>query len=336
MSVAQLVYWAVAASSVVLVVGTVHARRATPSPKLVGAPPHDLWESAFLAGGPGRVADAAVAGMHSDGRLAIGGPGIVSARGPAVSHDPVESAVLDALAQTPGGSLPRLRATIMRSGAVQQIGDRLAARGLLHHPDTSRPWRRLAKAQIGFCMAVFFFGIFLSVTGNLDDGAPKHPQQLPFVFKVTPAVFAGILIGSLCRNAVGRRLTKAGKRELKRFRTANETLAAAPVDGAQPAALAVAVGGAALLMDQLLRDHLLAAQQAVAASAGTATVTASGGPDSGTGWSSPADGAVWCGSSGGSGCGGSSCGASSGGGHGGSSRGGGSSGGGSSCGSSSS
>ncbi|WP_258052931.1 TIGR04222 domain-containing membrane protein [Streptomyces sp. Ru73] len=286
MSFAQLVYLAVAASSVVLIVGTVHTRRAAPSPRtvLVDVPSHDLWENAFLAGGPGRVADAAIAGMHSDGRLVIGGPGTVTARRPAVSHDPVESAVLEALARTPGGSLARLRPVIMRSAAVQQIGDRLADRGLLRRPEAGRPWRQLARLQIGACMGIFFLGIFQSVTGGLDDGAPQYPQNMPFVLKVTPAVFAGIFIGTLCRNAVRRRITKEGKRVLKRFRTANKAAAAGPAG--QPAALAVAVGGAALLVDQVLREYLQEAQRAASGAGAAAVASAGAGPGGGwsTGW----------------------------------------------------
>ncbi|GAA0471213.1 MULTISPECIES: TIGR04222 domain-containing membrane protein [Streptomyces] len=331
MSFAQLVYLAVAASSVVLIAGTVHTRRASPSPRtdLVDVPSHDLWENAFLAGGPGRVADAAIAGMHGDGRLAIGGPGTVSARRPAVSHDTVESAVLEALARTPGGSLARLRPTVMRSGAVQQIGDRLADRGLLRRPEAGRPWRQLARLQIGACMGIFFLGIFQSVTGALDDGAPQYPQNMPFVLKVTPAVFAGIFIGTLCRNAVRRRITKDGKRALKRFRTANKAAATGPA--AMPA-LAVAIGGAALLTDRALREHLLEAQRAARGPAAASAVSASGAA-SGAGWSAAGDaGGLWCGSSGGgTGCGNSSCGGSASG-TGGSSCGGSSSGGSSSCG----
>ncbi|MEU6119013.1 TIGR04222 domain-containing membrane protein [Streptomyces sp. NPDC047117] len=311
MSFAQLVYLAVAASSVVLIAGTVHTRRAAPSPRavLVDVPSHDLWENAFLAGGPGRVADAAIAGMHSDGRLAIGGPGTVSARRPAVSHDPVESAVLEGLARTPGGALARLRPTVMRSGAVQQIGDRLADRGLLRRPEAGRPWRQLARLQIGACMCVFFLGIFQSVTGALDDGAPQYPQNMPFVLKVTPAVFAGIFIGTLCRNAVRRRITKDGKRALKRFRTANKAAAAGPAG--LPAALAVAVGGAALLTDRALREHLLEAQRAARRPAAANAMSANGSSP-GTGWSGAGDtGGLWCGSSGGgTGCGNASCGGS--------------------------
>ncbi|MEV0603717.1 TIGR04222 domain-containing membrane protein [Streptomyces sp. NPDC050315] len=295
MSFAQLVYWAVAASSVVLIAGTVHTRRATPSPRtplLVDVDSHDLWENAFLAGGPGRVADAAIAGMHGDGRLAIGGPGTVTARRPAVSHDPVESAVLEALARTPGGSLTRLRPTVMHSAAVQQIGDRLADRGLLRRPETGRRWRQLARLQIGACMCVFFLGIFQSVTGGLDDGAPQYPQNMPFVLKVTPAVFAGIFVGTLCRSAVRRRITKAGKRALKRFRAANKAAAADPAD--RSAALTVAVGGVAVLVDRVLRDHLLEAQRAAA---GTATAAAVSSTGPGADWSATGDsGGTWCGS----------------------------------------
>ncbi|MGG7570860.1 TIGR04222 domain-containing membrane protein [Streptomyces sirii] len=91
---------------------------------------HNVWEAAFLAGGPGRVVDAAVAGMHEDGLLAVGGPGVVTVRG-AAARDAVEAAVVDAVLRTPGGALAAVRIEAMRSPAVQGVGDRLAARGLL-------------------------------------------------------------------------------------------------------------------------------------------------------------------------------------------------------------
>ncbi|MEK8172863.1 TIGR04222 domain-containing membrane protein [Streptomyces sp. M19] len=63
-------------------------------------------EAAFLSGGPGQVADTVICRMRSDGRLAIGGPGVVSVRQP-VAHHPVEHAALDVLATAPDGALER-------------------------------------------------------------------------------------------------------------------------------------------------------------------------------------------------------------------------------------
>ncbi|MGW8396034.1 TIGR04222 domain-containing membrane protein [Streptomyces lydicus] len=140
MAFAACVYAVLGVSSLVLVIGTVVLRLRTPSVRRADALAHDVWETAFLAGGPARVVDAAVAAMHEDGRLTVGGPGVVTVR-QATARDAVEAAVLDAVARTPGGALATLRAEAMRSPAVQDIGDRLAARGLMRHPRLGRGWR---------------------------------------------------------------------------------------------------------------------------------------------------------------------------------------------------
>ncbi|MCZ1006949.1 TIGR04222 domain-containing membrane protein [Streptomyces lydicus] len=84
----------------------------------------------------------------------------------AFAHDAVEAAVLDAVARTPGGALPVLRATARRGPAVQSVGDRLAARGLLRRPEPGLPWRRLASAQMTACVVLFFVAMLLSFTGS--------------------------------------------------------------------------------------------------------------------------------------------------------------------------
>ncbi|MER7153470.1 TIGR04222 domain-containing membrane protein, partial [Streptomyces lydicus] len=96
------VYVGLGVSSLVLVIGTVVLRLRTPSVRRADALAHDVWEAAFLAGGPARVVDAAVAGMHEDGLLAVGGPGVVTVR-QATARDAVEAAVLDAVARADTG-----------------------------------------------------------------------------------------------------------------------------------------------------------------------------------------------------------------------------------------
>ena len=68
MSFAQGVYAGITASSLLLIIGVAASGRRTPSTRLVDAPTRDPWEIAFLAGGPARVADAAIATLHEDGR----------------------------------------------------------------------------------------------------------------------------------------------------------------------------------------------------------------------------------------------------------------------------
>jgi uncharacterized protein (TIGR04222 family) len=324
-------YLAVVFSSLVLVIGTVRSRR-TPRIRLVDAPTHDVWEIAFLAGGPGRVTDTAIAGMQEDGRLAVGGPGAVTVRR-AVAHDPVEQAVLDALARTPGGALSRLRGMVMRSPAVQETGDRLADRGLMRRPRRGRGWLLMARVQVAASAVLLLGGLLMTVTGAAGDDA----STVPFVLRIAPAAVLGIVVGSLCKLAHGNRLTPAGTLAL---RAAHATDSPGVVGGAvRPAAIVVALGGAALVADAVLRQQLLDAQSAMATAAGvsvasgdtTASSTTTSSADSGWDFSDGGSGVSWCGSAdGGSGCGSSGCGGGSG--CGGSSCGGGSSdSGGSSC-----
>ncbi|GAA5613917.1 TIGR04222 domain-containing membrane protein [Streptomyces platensis] len=305
MTYPQAVYAGIAVSSLLLIVGTVSVRLRTPSVRRTDALAHDVWEMAFLAGGPGRVVDAALAGMHEDGRLAVGGPGVVTVR-QALARDAVEAAVLDAIARTPGGALAALRATAMRSPAVQGVGDGLAARGLLRRPQLGRGWRRWAGVQMTACGVLFFVGVLLSVAGSGGgDGFAVPP-----VVTTAPALIGGLIVASVCRKVFTRRITKAGSFALH---TAKVAQAQAGGGGVwQPAGLVVALGGTALIADELLRQQFEEAQRAAAgsgsASSGSSASDASGG-------GSGSDGGSWCGSSGGgSGCGsgGSSCGGGSG------------------------
>ncbi|TJZ49621.1 TIGR04222 domain-containing membrane protein [Streptomyces piniterrae] len=307
----------ICASSLVLVTGTVRAVRAAgpPSGRAVYARTHDMGEIAFLAGGPGRVADAALAGMHADGRLAVGGPGVVTVR-QAFAQDAVEAAVLDSVARTPGGALAAVRGHTMRSPAVQEIGDRLAARGLMRRPGFGQGWRRWATAQVTACVVVFLVGLLLTFA-DADSG---DLAEAPTVFRIMPGVLAGIVVGAVCKSVCGRRVTKAGLRALGAARAAHRPGAV------QSVASLVALGGAAVIADEALRQHLAEAHRTTASASAS-----SGSSGSDSGGISPGDGSgtSWCGSSdGGSGCGSSSCGAASSCGGGGSSCGGG----GSSCG----
>ncbi|MFG2648314.1 TIGR04222 domain-containing membrane protein [Streptomyces sp. NPDC048436] len=113
----------VVASTAGLLVGVSRVRRAAPAqPDAQHGTVFDPLEAAFLAGGPGRVTDAAIAALHEDGRLVVAFPGVVAIRSTEV-RNPVEGAVLQAHAAAPSGALHWLRVGVMRSPAVQAIGD---------------------------------------------------------------------------------------------------------------------------------------------------------------------------------------------------------------------
>ncbi|MEU4262001.1 TIGR04222 domain-containing membrane protein [Streptomyces argenteolus] len=331
---ALLLTLAVVVSSTLLIVATRDAgRRGADS----GGYAHDRSEAAFLHGGPARVVDTALTALHADGRLVIGGPGIVAVQR-AEARDAVERAVLQELAAAPSGALHTLRQAVMRHPAVQEIGDGLAARGLMVAPGGSRTRRRWALLQGTLCTVAVPVSLMLTfVQYTLHDGHTDTP--FPFIVKVLPALVAGSVIGFLAAASAKARVTRAGRLAADGYRATQAHVT-------DPAHLVATVGLRALT-DPVLQGQLLAAARhpsvrrpssssathspstdSYAASTALLPVMwcAGAGPGSGS-----------CGSSGGGGGhgGGSSCGSGSGcggGSGGGSSCGGGS---GSSCGSSS-
>ncbi|WP_327243750.1 TIGR04222 domain-containing membrane protein [Streptomyces sp. NBC_01320] len=321
--VALLVTLAVAVSSTLLIVGISKARRGP------GGPAHDLYEVAFLNGGPGRVVDTALAAMQTDGRLAVGGPGIVSVQRP-TAHDPVERAVLQEHAAAPSGALHTLRDAVMRHPAVQEIGDGLAARGLLAAPEATVKWRRWGLFQGLGCLLAIPASLAVTVSQFMAE-SDELDFSLPFIVKVLPALFVGIPIGLICAGVARARITRAGRHAAEQYRAAHAYTA-------EPAHL-VANLGLRALPDPVLRAQLAAAARMRTAgrmrpmspshsSSGSndhfvATVwcAGSGGSGSGCGSSSGTPGGgsgcggssgSSCGGSGGSGCSSSSCSSSSG------------------------
>ncbi|WP_128981065.1 TIGR04222 domain-containing membrane protein [Streptomyces roseicoloratus] len=166
---------------------------------------HDRYEAAFLNGGPARVVDTAIASLHADGRLAVGGPGIVRVLRP-TAHDPVERAVLQELAGAASGALGPLRIAVMRHPAVQEVGDALAARGLLMEP---RPRRSAAQwgTFLGFLGGVLtLFSFFFTLADLTGPGG-----GVPLFLLVLPVLAAWLTAAVLCTVRARRRVTPAGR-----------------------------------------------------------------------------------------------------------------------------
>ncbi|MFE5206889.1 TIGR04222 domain-containing membrane protein [Streptomyces sp. NPDC056600] len=88
-----------------------------------------LYEAAFLAGGPSRVADLALVAMARERRLLLAHTGWATVVDPQ-GRDAVEDAVLTAIG--PGGQrrIPLVRTAAAAAGAVRDLADRLATAGL--------------------------------------------------------------------------------------------------------------------------------------------------------------------------------------------------------------
>ncbi|MGW0700679.1 TIGR04222 domain-containing membrane protein [Streptomyces sp. NPDC002867] len=299
---ALALYLAVGLSSALLIVKVSAALR---SASHGDARIHHPYEAAFLAGGPARVADAALAALHTDGRIVVGGPGVVTTVRQ-VAHDPVEREVFRALTTAPSGALHVVRQDVMRSPAVQEIGHALAARGLMTPPRQHSGLSAWGLTQGILCVICLPLAVLATAVQFMDSG--HKPVGLPFVLTALPALIPGVVIGFSQANRAGRRVAPEGRRALRSYSAAHAHAA--------PGVVAfVALRGVGALPDPHLRAQLTGAARLGRGSRSTVSHTAYAGNDSAA-CSEP----VWCASSGsGSGCGagsggsgGSGCGGSSG------------------------
>lgn len=326
-----LVWVAVVGSTLALAVGLARSRRITGAVSPVG----DLSEAAFLTGGPRLVVDCAIIALCYDGRMMIGGPGIVHVRPGARAEDPVQRVVLHAHAAGPHGSLDLLRLSAMADPVVQEIGDDLADRGLLARPGTGDVWKRRAKVQLVLSFLLLPVAFVMAIVQAASAG-PSFESGLPTVLLVLPVAFFGLLAGGLLHATAGRTITSAGRRALNSYRITHMA--------SREPVLQVALFGLLRLPDPVLRAQLARAQLARAArarrthpedhrpstsdsaafavGAAEAAVVWCATSDSGSGGSCGSSAGTSCGGSGGSGCasssgsscggGGSSCSSSSG------------------------
>ncbi|WP_051856393.1 TIGR04222 domain-containing membrane protein, partial [Streptomyces sp. NRRL B-1347] len=289
-------YFLLVAASCAAVVAGVFVTRRRPA-RVRADPPHgsfnDAYEAAFLAGGPGRAADAALAALHEDGRLTVAHPGVVGVAPGAAARHPVEAAVLATYAAAPSGALHWLRAAVMRAPAVQALGDGLAARGLMVPPGPLLPWRRRITAHLVLCVAGVPLGLVLAATSSTARADSAYSDvQLALV------VLLGGGVGVLCSRVARDRATARGRFALRLHRVRTRKAAGG-------AAHAVAVRGLRGVADAELRKQLAQARRLRVGHQPTVPVAASG--------ARPGDAAVWTGApvgwcAGGTGCGGSSCG----------------------------
>ncbi|MFJ8013168.1 TIGR04222 domain-containing membrane protein [Streptomyces sp. NPDC096339] len=293
---AVVVWVGVLASSLVLVRGL-----RGPRPRSGGSPavPLDLSEAAFLVGGPGGVVDAALAAMLTDGRLVAGGPGLVQVRPGARAGDPAERAVLQAHQAAPSGWLYQVRYQAMLNPAVQEIGDALAARGLLSPPESGPSRRRWGVVQAVVCAVLIPVSIPLTIVGMV-----VLSDSVPFILVVLPALLGGIVMGVVGARRARSRLTPAGARALTAVRRAYQN--------DQSPHVRISLSGLRGLRDPHLRQQLVPAARGTrlaAAQSGSRTHDSHGshGSDSSSDVLVPV---VWCAGSDGGGSG-SSCGSGS-------------------------
>jgi len=91
---------------------------------------YDVYDLASLAGGPHHVVDTALVALAERGQVRAGETGELS-RSDTRGRCPVEAAVLEAIGPRPRRSAGTIRWKLAQDPRVTEIGDRLAAEGLV-------------------------------------------------------------------------------------------------------------------------------------------------------------------------------------------------------------
>lgn len=108
-------------------------RAAEPAPGSASSHHHhdelSLYEAAYLAGGPLRVADLTLLSMQRERRLLLAHTGWATVVDP-VGRDPHERSVLGAFGPDGQSPVPALRFTVAEDDAVRDLADRLGEAGL--------------------------------------------------------------------------------------------------------------------------------------------------------------------------------------------------------------
>ncbi|MEV6079554.1 MULTISPECIES: TIGR04222 domain-containing membrane protein [unclassified Streptomyces] len=120
-------------------------------------PELNLYETAFLAGGPHRVADLALVSLHLRRRLLLAHTGWATVVDPE-GVDEVERTVIRAIGPEGQSRIAPIRAAAAAADAVRTLADRLVAAGLAVPPGTRTGIASAVRAVRGSAVLVVVMG----------------------------------------------------------------------------------------------------------------------------------------------------------------------------------
>jgi hypothetical protein len=100
---------------------------------MAASPDLDVYDVAYLAGGPDRVVDTALVALVESGRVRVHAPGELAVVDPARGH-PVEAAVMDAVGTQGHRSIDTIRWRLADDARIRDLGRTLSSAGLLRRP----------------------------------------------------------------------------------------------------------------------------------------------------------------------------------------------------------
>jgi len=201
-----------------------------------------VYETAYLAGGPQRLADVALVSMAQKHRLLLAHTGWASVVAP-VGRDAMECAVLAAIGPEGQRRIPDVRDGLAAAGAVRALSDRLVAAGLAL-PDHARSAVGAAVRQLHHAVLL----VALAAAAALWAAPPGTDSGLVLAWFALPLILTGGTWVMARRefHPYPDRATPAGERLLRRQVRS----------GAGAALTALAVHGRAALHDPALRAAL--------------------------------------------------------------------------------
>lgn len=246
----------------------------------------DIDELAYLAGGPRRVVETAIARLLAAGELRTSRRGTVQATTSTQSKNPVDRAIVTDSQRYTNRTVNLMVPAMASDDAVTSIGRRLEDMGLVVNPDVAKSTLRKGSIALWVLLVIGFARWINGIAIGADIGW----LSLQLVI-VTP-----VLIYLVSRRGKLVRTTK-GDRVLSEARTAGGRATGSDDLAFAGAAGLVAFGGLGVYPDLAVRSSLLASS----ASSSTGYTSSGGSCSSGSSSCSSGGGGGGCGG----GCGGS-------------------------------
>ncbi|MEU1470228.1 TIGR04222 domain-containing membrane protein [Streptomyces sp. NPDC005761] len=218
-------------------------RRAAEDPELT------LYETAFLAGGPHRVADLALVTMHLRRRLLLAHTGWATVVDPD-GRDEVERTVIRAIGPQGQSPIPPVRSAAAAADAVRALADRLVSAGLALPGGAATDIASAVRAVRGAALLVASMGTAALLTPGREPGPGGSGVPVLVWFGLPLALTLGCLaIARMEVHPYGSWASPAGQRLLDA-----RTASAGGPEG--EVLLAVAVRGVRAVADPALRAAL--------------------------------------------------------------------------------
>ncbi|MET9627058.1 TIGR04222 domain-containing membrane protein [Lentzea sp. NPDC006480] len=207
----------------------------------------DMDELAYLAGGPRRVVETAIARLLTAGELRTSRRGTVQVTSTTNSLNKVDRAVITDSQRYTNRTVNLMIPAVSKDDAVTEIGRRLEEMGLVVHPDVAKS--ALRKGSIALWV-LFAVGVVRLVNG-LAIGAPVG-------YLVLLLLLTGAVIFVLTRRGKNLRTSK-GNSVLSAARTSSSSRMATSDDALYAGAAGLVLfGGLAVYPDLAVRSSLLA------------------------------------------------------------------------------